>query len=441
MIIHHATIITMDPANRILENGAIRIQGDTIGDIGTSREILKKYSDPERLDAKGKILMPGLINAHTHLYSAFARGMTLKDAPPKDFIHILERLWWRLDNALDEEAVRLSAFFPLIQAIRRGTTTLIDHHSSPKAIEGSLNVIAQVYEQMGLRGVLCYEVSDRDGIAARTKGIEENRRFLEQCVKTHPSLLRALFGLHASFTLSDESLHTCAEIGRSLNAGFHVHCAEAASDLEYARSHFGKTVVERFHDAEILGPKTIAAHCVHITDKDMDLLRDTKTNIVHNPRSNMNNAVGCAPVMEMVKRGIRVCLGTDGMSSDMMDELKMGILIHKHVAADPRVGWNEMFALLFQNNARLASDLFGAKIGAIEKGAKADAILLDYHPPTPLVPENLFGHILYGFADAPVDSTIVAGRILMQNKVIPGINEEELSARARDVARKVWQRF
>jgi len=441
MIIHHATLITMDSENRILENGAIRIQGDTIADVGTTQEILKKYFDPDRMDAKGKILMPGLINAHTHLYSTFARGMALKDTPPKDFVHILERLWWRLDKALDEEAVRLSAFFPLLQAIRCGTTTLIDHHSSPRAIEGSLDVIAHVYEQMGLRGILCYEVSDRDGHAARNKGIEENRRFLEQCEKMHPPLLCALFGLHASFTLSDETLHTCAEIGRSFNAGFHVHCAEAASDLEYAREYFGKTVVERFHNAEILGPKTITAHCVHITDKDMDLLRDTKTNVVHNPRSNMNNAVGCAPVPEMVRRGIRVCLGTDGMSANMMDELKMGVLIHKHVAADPRVGWNEMFALLFQNNARLASELFEAKIGVIEKGAMADVILLDYYPPTPLVPENLFGHILFGLADAPVDTTIVAGRILMQNKEIPGINEQDLSARAREIARKVWQRF
>ena len=441
MIIHHATLITMDSENRILENGAIRIQGDTIGDIGTSQDILRKYSDPDRLDAKGKILMPGLINAHTHLYSTFARGMALKDAPPKDFVHILERLWWRLDNALDEEAVRLSALFPLLQAIRCGTTTLIDHHSSPRAIQGSLDVIGHVFEEMGLRGILCYEVSDRDGKEARDKGIEENRRFLEQCARTRPPLLRALFGLHASFTLSDETLHNCAEIGRSLDTGFHVHCAEAASDLAHARTHFGKTVVERFHNAGILGPKSITAHCVHITIGDMDLLRDTKTNVAHNPRSNMNNAVGCAPVLEMMKKGIRVCLGTDGMSADMMDELKTGILIHKHVAADPRVGWNEMFTLLFQNNTRLASDLFGAKIGVIEKGAKADAILVDYFPPTPLVPENLFGHILFGLADAAVDTTIAGGRILMQNKVIPGINEEELSARAREIARKIWQRF
>jgi len=441
MIIHHATLITMDPYNRILENGAIRIQGDTITDVGFSQEILKKYSDQDRLEAKGKTLMPGLINAHTHLYSAFARGIALKDDPPKDFVHILERLWWRLDKALDEEAVKLSALFSLLQAIRCGTTTLMDHHSSPRAINGSLDVIANIFEDLGLRGILCYEVSDRDGLVARDKGIEENRRFLEQCASTHPPLLRALFGLHASFTLSDKTLQTCGEIGRRLNAGFHVHCAEAASDLEYARTRFGKTVVERFHEAGILGSKTIAGHCVHITDSDMDLLGDTQTNVAHNPRSNMNNAVGCAPILEMVKRGIRVCLGTDGMSANMMDELKLGVLIHKHVAEDPRVGWNEMFTLLFQNNARLASELFKAKIGVIEKGAKADVILLDYYPPTPLMPENLIGHILFGLADAPVDATIVAGRILMQNKAIPGINEEELSARAREVARKVWQKF
>lgn len=223
MLIHNACVLTMDEGWNIIENGAVYIKGDKIEDVGSSEELRQKYIEPEPLDAGGRILMPGFVNAHMHLYSTMSRGIALRDEPPVAFNQILERLWWRLDKALDDEAVRLSAWLPLIQAIRKGTTTIIDHHASPRAIAGSLDVMAEIFEKIGLRGVLCYEVSDRDGAQAADTGIGENVRFIERCHKYPSPLLRGMFGLHASFTLSEDTLRRCAEAARSLSAGCHVH--------------------------------------------------------------------------------------------------------------------------------------------------------------------------------------------------------------------------
>jgi len=376
-----------------------------------------------------------------HLYSTLARGIALKDPPPGTFNQILERLWWRLDKALDEKAVQLSALVPLIQAIRSGTTTLFDHHSSPGFITGSLDILASVFEETGLRGCLCYEVSDRDGPERRGEGIRENIRFLEQCRKEPHPLLCGLFGLHASFTLGEDTLRECVEAAGGLDAGFHVHLAEGRSDLEHCREHYGKTVVKRFADAGILGPRTIAAHCVHITDEDIEILRETRTIAAHNPRSNMNNAVGWPPLPEMLQRGVTVGMGTDGMSPGMMDELKTCNLLYKHNSADPRTGSGECIGMLLDCNPLIAGRLFGEKIGVIEEGAKADLILIDYHPPTPITSSNLTGHILFGMGDAPVDTMLVEGRELMRGREILVLDEEEIAARARETAARVWERF
>jgi len=441
MLIHNACVLTMDEGWSIIENGAVYIKGDKIEDVGSSEELRQKYIEPEPLDAGGRILMPGFVNAHMHLYSTMARGIALRDEPPVAFNQILERLWWRLDKALDDEAVRLSAWLPLIQAIRKGTTTIIDHHASPRAIAGSLDVMAEIFEKIGLRGVLCYEVSDRDGAQAADTGIGENVRFIERCHKYPSPLLRGMFGLHASFTLSEDTLRRCAEAARSLSAGCHVHCAEAASDVEYTRKNFGKSPVERFFDAGILEEKAIAAHCVHVSERDIALLAESKTNAIHNPRSNMNNAVGCAPVLKMISSGVRVGLGTDGMNACMTDELKTAFILHKHENHDPRVGWAECPQMLFKTNPRLATQIFGSAIGVLAKGALADIILLDYFPPTPMTPQNLAGHILFGIADAPVRTTIVGGRVLMKDGVLIDADEEEISRRSREVAGEVWKRF
>jgi len=385
--------------------------------------------------------MPGLINTHMHLYSTFARGMALKDAPPGNFLEILDRLWWRLDKVLTLDDVYLSAMVPLMDCIRNGTTTIFDHHSSPGAVAGSLFRIAEAAQQAGVRSCLSYEVSDRDGPQATDLAIAENRAFLQHCKQSGSDLLKGLFGLHASFTLSDKTLARSREVAEQLDAGFHVHTAEGPEDLAQCQRVHGKRIVQRFHDFGILGSKTIAAHCVHVDDDEIGLLQSTRTNVVHNPESNMANAVGCAPVLEMLRRGVRVGLGTDGYTSDMFESLKVANLLHKHQARQPSAGWTEPPAMLFSGNSAIASECFGRTVGALVAGAHADVIIVDYDPPTPLCPSNINGHILFGISGRSVDTTIIGGRILMQERKLLVLDEHEITAKARIAAVKLWQRF
>jgi putative selenium metabolism protein SsnA len=385
--------------------------------------------------------MPGLINAHMHLYSTFARGMALKDDAPDNFVHILERLWWRLDKVLTLDDVYLSAMVAMIDCIRNGATTIFDHHSSPGAVAGSLFRIAEAAHRTGLRSCLCYEVTDREGAEVTGLSIEENRAFLQYCRRSEDSLLRGLFGLHASFTIGDNTMARCIEAAAEFDAGFHIHVAEAASDQAQCKLEHGKRVVQRLHDFGILGRRTIAAHCVHVDAREIDLLKASETDVIHNPESNMGNAVGCAPVLDMVNRGVRVGLGSDGYTCDMFESLKVANMLHKHTAGQPSIGWAEPPAMLFAENSRIASDCFGHPIGKLTPGALADLIVVDYDPPTPIHGSNIDSHVLFGVSGRSVDTTIIGGRVVMQDRRLLALDEAEIMAKARVAAARLWQRF
>ena len=441
LLVGNGRLITHDKAAPLTENACVVMRDGLIVETGATRAMVAAYPAERFVDAHGGLIMPGLINAHMHLYSTFGRGMALKDDAPANFVQILERLWWRLDKVLTLDDVRLSAMVAMIDCIRNGVTTIFDHHSSPGAVSGSLFQIADATRLTGLRSCLCYEVSDRDGPAVAHQGIEENRAFLASCRQSNQTLLRGLFGLHASFTLSDHTLAQCSSVASQLDAGFHVHVAEAASDVAQCQREHGKRVVERFRDWGILGKNTIAAHCVHVDDREIGLLQSTRTNVIHNPESNMGNAVGCAPVLKMIERGVRVGLGSDGYTSDMFESLKVANLLAKHQAAQPSAAWAEPPAMLFRSNADIATACFGNTIGAIVPDACADIIVVDYDPPTPLTPANINSHLLFGASGRSVRTTIIAGRIAMLNREIPGIDEAQIMAHAREAAARLWKRF
>jgi putative selenium metabolism protein SsnA len=367
--------------------------------------------------------------------------MALKADSPEAFLQILERLWWRLDKVLTLDDTYSSAMVGMVDCIRNGVTTIFDHHASPNAVTGSLFRIADAAQQTGVRSCLCYEVSDRDGESIADQGLRENRAFLQFCRQSGNGLLSGLFGLHASFTLSDRTLARAAEMASGLNAGFHIHTAEAASDVAHCQREHGKRVVHRLHDLGLLGSRTIAAHCVHVDDTEIGILRDTGTSVVHNPESNMGNAVGCAPILHMMQSGVRVGLGSDGYTCDMFESLKVANLLHKHQAGSPSVGWAEPHTMLFNENSRIASKCFGRTVGKLVPGAHADLIIVDYDPPTPLLPSNLSSHILFGISGRMVDTTIVGGRILMQDRKLIDIDEQAVTAEARLRAANLWQRF
>ena len=441
LLVGNGRLITHDDGLPLLQDGCVVIHNGIITQVGLTPELRLHYPDAQFVDARGRIIMPGLINTHMHLYSTFARGMALKEDAPGNFLQILERLWWRLDKVLTLEDVYYSAMVPLIDCIKNGTTTIFDHHSSPSAITGSLFRIAEAAQQAGVRSCLSYEVSDRDGPEVTDQSIEENRAFLQHCKQSPETTIQGLFGLHASFTLNDKTLARCRKAAEELDAGFHVHTAEGPEDLAQCQRQHGKRIVERFHDLGILGSKTIAAHCVHIDDREIDLLHDTRTNVVHNPESNMGNAVGCAPVLDMLNRGVRVGLGTDGYTCDMFESLKAANTLHKHQTRQPGAGWAEVPAMLFRENAAIASECFGRPVGKLIAGAHADLIIVDYDPPTPLRASNIASHILFGVSGRAVDTTIIGGRVVMEDRKLLAIDEQEVMAKARASAAKLWQRF
>ncbi len=444
MLITHARIATFGPEPQLIEDGALLIQGGAIAEVGTTMELTTRHPREERWDAEGQLVMPAAICGHTHFYGAFARGMAIPGEPPSNFPQILERLWWRLDKALTLEDVRYSALVCLVDAIRHGTTTLIDHHASPNAIEGSLDVIAEAVEQAGVRAALCYEVTDRDGPERARAGIEENMRFAREVSGSRSQgMLAASFGLHASLTLSDETLADCVAAAKELGLGFHIHVAEDVADQEDSLRKSGKRVVHRLHDAGILGPKTIAVHCVHVDEGEIERLAATSTWVTHQPRSNMNNGVGVAPVEQMVRRGVRVALGNDGFSNNMFAEMKAAYLVHKLAQRDPRAMPGDLvMRLAYENNALLARVFWpDLTLGQITPGAAADLVFLDYHPTTPLTAGNLPWHLLFGFEASMITATVCAGRVLMRDRRLLTLDEEEITARSRELAAKTWERL
>lgn len=439
MLITNTKLITWEKENRVLEGYAIYIEHDRIIEIDNEQALLAKYPNAERLDARGQYVLPGNICAHTHFYGAYARGMAIPGPAPKDFPEILQKLWWPLDRSLDAESIQYSVLPCLVDAIKHGTTTLIDHHASPNAIDGSLDIIAEAMEQAGLRGVLCYEVTDRDGEAKMQAGIRENVRFIQ---KEKSPLLAAAFGLHASLTLSDSSLDQCRS-ALPEGSGFHVHTAEHESDEYDSLTRTGLRVIDRLHKHGILGPQTITAHGVHFDARETQLLVETGTWLSHQPRSNMNNGVGVAAIESMMRAGIKVCLGNDGFSNAMWEEWKAAYLLHKIHHRDPRrMGGYDVQQMAIYNNAALANAFFpAATIGQLVPGAFADIIFVDYHPNTPLTAGNLPWHIIFGVQQSMVTTTIVAGRVLMKDRQLLTLDEAAIGAKAREIAPRVWERY
>lgn len=445
MLITNACLIPYSKPNTILPGSAVLIQGSTIADIGPSDELAARYPREQQLDARGQYVMPGNICAHTHFYGAYSRGMSIPGSAPADFPQILDKLWWPLDKALDEEAVYYSAMVCLIDAVKHGTTTLIDHHASPSAIRGSLQWIAKAVLDSGLRAGLCYEVTDRDGSEKAQAGIEENVRWIEH-VRSGGGAggqLGAMFGLHASLTLSDDTLAACVEAAQGLDVGFHVHVAEHAVDEYDSLSKSGLRVVDRLQRAGILGPKTIAVHAVHVDAREIAILAETQTWVSHQPRSNMNNGVGLPAVEDLLRAGVRVCLGNDGFSNAMWEEWKAAYLAHKLIHRDPRrLPANLIEQMAVDNNRDLAQSVLGGpKLGVLEPGAAADIIFVDYHPFTPLSAGNLPWQIVFGFHESMVTTTIASGKVLMKDRVLTGLDEAAIAAEAQKRAPHVWQRY
>lgn len=441
LLIGNGKVITRDSMRPIIDSGCVAIDGKKIVEVGTTSDLKAKYSDARFIDAKGKLIMPGFINTHMHYYSTFARGMANDSPPATKFSEILKGLWWRLDKVLTMDDVYYSAIVPMIEQIKCGVTTVFDHHASPYAVKGSLFKIAEAAEAIGIRSNLCYETSDRDGEKIIDEGIAENVEFIKHCNNKNDDMLKGMFGLHASMTISDKTLDKCLEGIAGLNTGFHVHSAEGIEDLEDAKAKYGTGVVERWYKRGVLSDKTIAVHCIHISNEEMDMLKEKNAIVVHNPESNMGNAVGASPVLEMYNKGILLGLGTDGYTADMTESYKVANIIHKHVKGDSKVAWGEIPTMLFDNNKKITERFIGSEVGILKEGALADVIVVDYNPPTPINENNINGHLLFGVSGRFVDTTVINGKVIMEDRKLIGIDEERIMAKSRELATEVWKRF
>lgn len=437
LVIGNGKLFTRNDEMPFVENGAVAIEGTKIAAVGETEAIKKQYGDAEFIDAKDGVIMPAFINTHEHIYSAMARGLSIKGYNPKGFLDILDGQWWTIDRHLTLEQTKYSAVETLISCIRNGVTTVFDHHASFGQIGGSLFTIADVAKELGVRACLCYEISDRDGMDKARESVMENAEFIRYALKDDTDMIAGMMGMHAQFTISDATMELAAA-NKPDEVGYHIHVAEGIEDLHDCLKKYGKRIVDRLMDFNILGEKTLLGHCIYINPHEMDLIKDTNTMVVHNPESNMGNACGCPPTMELVHRGILTGLGTDGYTHDMIESYKVANVLHKHHLCDANAAWGEVPKMLFENNAAIANRYFKTPLGVLKEGAAGDVIVVDYNPPTQLDASNINGHILFGMTGRDVVTTVANGRVLMKDREIKVIDVEEAMAKCREESAKLW---
>ena len=414
----------------------ILIEGNKIVRVG--RNLAPEFPNARTMELAGNLASPGMVCSHNHFYSALARGILADIKPSTDFVSTLQNLWWRLDRAIDEEILHYSGLIGAIEAIRAGTTAVIDHHASPNLIGGSLNILKEAFEKVGLRGILCYEVTDRNGRSGMRAGVDENIAFAEMVAKETKSagrnLLQAAIGAHASFTLGDEALSLLSEAVKATGTGIHIHVAEDRYDSSASHHLHRSDIMRRLEAGNILNGKAICAHGVHLTDSDIEILNRHDCFLVHNARSNMNNGVGYAEKLRAVRN---VALGTDGIGSDMFEEMKFAYFKHKDARG---AYWPADFLGFLHNGAVLLERYFSGSFQRIEAGSAADLVIYDYRNPTPLVAENIAGHFAFGLSSGSVKTVIVNGAVVYEDRRFP-FDLNPLYEKANKAAKSLWKRM
>jgi putative selenium metabolism protein SsnA len=441
LIFGNGIVLTFDRDSTILEDGGVVVKGEEIVELGKTEKMKEKYPEAVFKDVEGKVIMPGMINTHMHLYSTFARGMNLKtDRPPQNFVEILKKLWWRLDRTMNNKDIYYSAIFALLDGIKNGTTTIFDHHASYSQIDGSLDIIAKAVKEIGIRANLSYEISDRHGPEKAEKALRENERFIKK-IDGRDSYLGGTIGLHASFTLGEVILGKVSSLSEELQVPVHIHTAEGWADVADSQKKGFAGVVERLNMYDLWKNDSLAIHGVHLQEGELDVLKEKQVNLIHNPESNMGNAVGAAPVKEAMEEQLCVGLGTDGYTTDMFESINVANLLQSHDQVHPSAGGEETYQMAFVNNKKIAQNYFGKQLGVLKPGAAADIIVVNYQSPTPIKGNNVFAHILMGFNGGLVDSTMVGGKILMENQEVQVLDDEKIYWKCREQARDFWQRF
>ena len=432
IIIKNTKALQFDPP-KVWNNVDIVIDGDSIADMG--KGIAQNYTADKVIDGTDKLVYPGLVCSHHHYYSGLSRGVLAEIGPTPDFVSTLKNLWWRMDRALDEESIYYSSIISSIDAIRAGTTAVIDHHASPSYITGSLSTIKRGFDDSGLRGMTCYEVTDRNGSDQMKEGVEENIRFAREidaeAASGKPHLVDAHIGGHAPCTIPDEGMEMMAAAVKETGRGLHLHVAEDRYDVSQSHLVYGKDIVKRLDSFGILNEKTILVHGIFLSPEEIEILNSHDGFLVHNARSNMNNGVGYNEKLGSYRN---LALGTDGIGSNMYEELKFAYFKHKD-AGGPL--WPGDYLQFLANGNKLLERNFGESFGKLEKGYKADIVVTDYRSPSPLVAENIGGHMVFGMTSGDVETVIINGKLVMENREFP-FDIKEIYAKAAAAAQRVW---
>jgi putative selenium metabolism protein SsnA len=393
---------------------------------------------PNARRVRGGYLSPGLVCAHTHLYSALARGLMVDIKPSSDFAQILDHLWWRLDRAIDLSILEASALAGLADAAMCGVTSVVDHHAGPQAIDGSLTVIKKAYEAIGLRGLLCYETTDRNGQDGARAGIRENLRFAAEVDAGRSAggspLVDAMIGAHAGFTVGEETMAALGDAVKSSGRGLHIHLAEDRYDAVDSRHRFGADLAVRMDKHGCLGPRSVVGHGLWLTESEVELMNERGSYLAHNARSNMNNAVGYNALLHKHQR---VVLGTDGMGADMLEEFRFAVFRHRESGGP---WWPGEYLSALDRGNRLMEAYLGGSFGRVEAGAAADLVLWDYESPTPLEGANVAGHLAFGLSSRSVRSVMVNGTFIVEDRR-PAFDQAAIGARARAEATRLWKRM
>jgi len=429
ILLTNGTILNFNPATVDI-NTDVAIEGNKIVAIG--KKLTSQYPNAESIDLKEKIIMPGLVSSHNHFYSSLARGMLAKIKPSGNFVEMLENLWWKLDRALDDKLLYCSGMIGALDAIKSGTTAVIDHNSSPNFIKGSLSVLSEAFKENGLRGILCYEITDRHGKTGMKDGLEESLDFANSIEDT--DLIEAAIGGHASFTLSDDSLKYISEVVKKTGKGFHIHVGEDKYDADHSEENYSKSILERLDSFNLLNDKSILAHGVWLNEKDLQILNKRKSFLVHNPRSNMNNNVGYLKTIVEVKN---LAIGTDGIGADMFEETRFAYFKSKE--ENLNLSPSDFVNFLWSGN-KILERYFNQKFGKVAKDYTADLIICDYNSPTPLTKENAAGHFLFGFSSQNVESVIINGRFVYCDRAFP-IVINRVYNKSKKSAIKLWKKM
>lgn len=440
ILVGNGKLITRNPHMPYIENGGVVTLRDKVLETGPFSVLREKYPEAVFIDAEGGIIMPGLINMHTHIYSAVAMGLYMEGNHPRNHAETIDGSWWSADRRLSPEGLKACAYSLILDCIRNGVTTCFINHASFAALPGSIFALKEVVEELGIRACLCYEVSERNGKRQCEKSIEENAELASWADRYGNGMLCSILGVHSLFSVSDTTLDMLVRSGEG-NTGYHIHFANGGKEVADSITRHGCRPADRLLNAGMLGDRTLISGYYDMHPSEMDIIRDMETMAVDNPESDIENKKGCLTAEKMIHKGILVGMGTDMYAHDMLESLRTFTVLQKRESPDPTRVFGEGMKMLFENNRIMASRFFSMPLGVLEPGAPADIIVMDYKPYTPFSDENVNSHMQFGMNGRCCKTTIINGKLIYNNRKFITFDEEEINEKILTQSSKLWIRM